>query len=105
MYSRDGSRSARVLPRVLPGISTYPSCASSRLARGGIGAGEFVIGVGGGGIVDAGVGAGVGTGVGVVAGVGAGGSGAGAVAVTWAQALVSVRRCPPVAHWGDSRLQ
>ena len=47
-YSRDASRSARVSPRVLPGIFTYSSYSNSRLMRGGIGAGEFV---GGGGSV------------------------------------------------------
>ena len=81
-YSRDASRSARVSPRVLPGISTYPSCANSRLTRGGIGSGEFDIDVGGVGVVDAGVGAGACTGVGVGADAGAGGTGAGAGAAT-----------------------
>ena len=81
-YYRDASCSARVSPRVLPGISTYPSCANSRLTRGSIRAGEFDIGLGGGGIVDAGVGARAGTGVGVVVGAGAGGTGAGAGAAT-----------------------
>ena len=72
---------------------------------GGIGAGEFDIGVGGGGIVDVGVGAGAGTFVGVVAGAGAGGTGRERARRRWAQASVSVRRCPPVAQGGDSRLQ
>ena len=63
-------------------ISTHPSCANSRLMRGGIGAGEFDIGVGGTGVVDAGVGAGAGMGVGVGAGAGAGGAGAEAGAAT-----------------------
>ena len=57
-YSRDASRNARVSPRVLPGISIYPSYSNSRLTRGGIGAGEFDVGVGGGDSVAAGVGAG-----------------------------------------------
>ena len=57
-YSRDASRSARVPPRVLPGISTYPSYPNSWLTRGGIGGGEFDVGVGGGGSVSAGAGAG-----------------------------------------------
>ena len=56
-YSRDASRNVRVSPRVLPGISTYPSCSNSRLTRGGIGAGEFDVHVGGGGSVAAGAGA------------------------------------------------
>ena len=63
-------------------ICTYPLSANSRLTRGRIGAGEFVIGVGGGRIVDAGVGAGAGTGVGVGAGAEAGGTGAKAGAAT-----------------------
>ena len=58
MARGDASRSARVLPRVLPGISTYPSHFNSRLTRGGIVAGEFDIVVGGGGSVAAGTGAG-----------------------------------------------
>ena len=41
-----------------PGISTYPSCSTSRLTRGGIGAREFDVGVGGGGNIVAGAGAG-----------------------------------------------
>ena len=41
-----------------PGISTYPSCSNSRLRRGGIGAGEFDVRVGGGGSVAVGAGAG-----------------------------------------------
>ena len=57
-YSRDASRNARVSPRVLPGISTYPSYFNLRLTRGGIGAGEFDVGVGGDGSVSAGAGAG-----------------------------------------------
>ena len=57
-YSRDASRSARVSPRVLPGISMYPSYSNSRLTRGGIGAGEFDVGVGGGSSVSACAGAG-----------------------------------------------
>ena len=57
-YSRDASRNARVSPRVLPGISTYPSYSNLRLTRGGIGAGEFDVGVGGGGSVAAGARAG-----------------------------------------------
>ena len=81
-YSRDALRIARVSPRVLPGISTYLSCDSSRLTRGGIGAGEVDIGTGGGGVGGSGVGAGAGTGVGDGAGAGAGGTGAGAGAVT-----------------------
>ena len=81
-YSRDASCIARVSPRVLPGISTYPSCANSRLTRGGIGAGEFDIYIGGGGVGDAGVGAGSGTGIGDRAGAGAGNTGAGADAAT-----------------------
>ena len=52
-YSRYVSCSARISPRVLPGISTYPLYSNSRLTRGGIGAGEFAIGVGGGGSVSA----------------------------------------------------
>ena len=40
-YSRDASRNARVSPRVLPGISTYPSYSNSRLTHGGGGTGEF----------------------------------------------------------------
>ena len=56
--SRDASRNARLSPCVLPGISTHPSCSNSRLTRGGIGAGEFDVGVGGGGSVAAGAGAG-----------------------------------------------
>ena len=48
-YSRDASLNIMVSPRVLPGISTYPSYTNSRLTRGGIGAGEFDIDVGGGG--------------------------------------------------------
>ena len=75
-YSRDALRSARVSPRVFPGISTQPSYENSRLIHGGIRAGEFDIGVGDGGIVDEGIGAGAGTGVGVGAGAGAGGTGA-----------------------------
>ena len=71
-----------VSPRVLPGISTYSSCTKSRLTRREIGDGEFVIGVGGDGIVDAGIGAGAGTGVGVVASAGAGSTGAGTDAAT-----------------------
>ena len=35
-YSRDVSRNARVSPRVLPGISTYPSYSISRLTHGGV---------------------------------------------------------------------
>ena len=66
---------ARVSPRVLPGISTYPACASSRLMHEGIGAVELDIGVGGGGVVGEGAGGGAGTGVGVGAGAGAGGTG------------------------------
>ena len=50
-------RIARVSPRVLPGISTYLSWASSRLTRGG-----FAICMGGGGVGVAGVGAGAGKG-------------------------------------------
>ena len=50
-YSRDVSRNARVLPRVLPGISTYPSYTISWLTREGIGAGEFDVGVRGSGSV------------------------------------------------------
>ena len=57
-YSRDASRNARVSPRVLPAISMYPSCSTSRLTRGGIGAREFDVRVGGGGSVAAGAGAG-----------------------------------------------
>ena len=68
-YSRDASRSARVSPRVLPTISTYPSCSSSRLTRGGIGAGEFDVGVGGGGSAAAGAGAG-GVATGIDCGIG-----------------------------------
>ena len=75
-YSREALRSGRVSPRVLPGISTYPSCATSRLMHGGIGARELDIDVSGGGVVGEGVGAGPGTGVGVGAGAGAGGTGA-----------------------------
>ena len=47
------------------GISTYASCATSRLMHRGIGARELDIGVGGGGVVGEGVGAGAGTDVGV----------------------------------------
>ena len=75
-YSREALRSARVSLRVLPGISTYPSCANSRLMHGGIGARELDIGVGGGDVVGEGVDAGAGTGVGVGADAGAGGTGA-----------------------------
>ena len=57
-YSRDASRNGRVSPRVLSGISIYPSCSNSRLTRGEIGAGEFDVGIGGGGSVSAGAGAG-----------------------------------------------
>ena len=57
-YSRDALRSARVSPRVLPHISTYPSFFNSRPTRGGIGAGEFDVGVGGGGSVSDSAGAG-----------------------------------------------
>ena len=57
-YTRDVSRHARVLPRVLPGISTYPSYTISGLTGGGIGAGESDVGVGGGGSVSASAGAG-----------------------------------------------
>ena len=81
------SRIARASPRVLPGISTYPSWASSRLTCAGIGAGEFDIGIGGGGVGVEGVGAGAGTGVGDGAGAGAGGTGAGAGAVTLGTAI------------------
>ena len=56
--SRDASCNARVSPRVLPGISTYPSNCNSWLTRGRIGAGQFDVGVGGGGSVAAGAGAG-----------------------------------------------
>ena len=77
MYSRNASRSARASPRVLPGISTYPLCANSRLTLRGIGTGEVDIGVGGGGVVDTGVGAGAGTGVGGGASAGEAGTGAG----------------------------
>ena len=42
---RHALRSARVLPRVLPGISTHPSYSNSRLRHEGTGAGEFNIGV------------------------------------------------------------
>ena len=52
-YSRYVSYSARISPRVLAAISTYPSYSNLRLTRGGIGAGEFAIGVGGGGSVSA----------------------------------------------------
>ena len=75
-YFREALRSARVSPRVLPDISTYPSCANSWLIHGGIGARELDIDVGGGGVVGEGVGAGAGTGVGVGVGAGAGGTGA-----------------------------
>ena len=86
--------------------SIYPSCANSLLTRGGIGAGNFDIGVGDGGVVDADVGAEAGPGVGVGAGAGAGGTGAGAGAVTiWAQVLALIRRYPSVAQRADSRLQ
>ena len=57
-YSRHASRNARVSPRVLPSISTYPSCSNSRLTRGGIGAGGVDVGVGGGGSIATGAGAG-----------------------------------------------
>ena len=68
-YSRDASHNARVSPRVLPGISTYPSYSNSRLTRGGIGAGEFNVGVGGGGSVFTGTRAGgVGAGDGAATG-------------------------------------
>ena len=77
-YSRDASRSARVSPRVLSGISMYSSCATSGLMRGGIGVVQFSIGVGGGGVVNAGVGAGAGAGVRVGAGARANGTGTGA---------------------------
>ena len=55
---------------VEPVISTYPSYSNLRLMRGGIGAGEVDISVGGGGSVAADVGAGegaatMGTGVGI----------------------------------------
>ena len=52
------SRNARVVPRVLPGISTHRSYFYLRLTCGGIGAGEFDIGIGSGGGVSAGAGAG-----------------------------------------------
>ena len=52
-YSRYVSYSARISPRVLAAISTYPSYSNLRLTRGGIGAGEFAIGVGDGGSVSA----------------------------------------------------
>ena len=81
-YSRDAKRMARVSPPVLLGICTYPSCASSRLTRWGIGAGEFDIGTGGGGVGGAGVGTGAGTDVDDRAGAGAGGTGVGAGAAT-----------------------
>ena len=81
-YSCDASRIARVSPRALPGISTYPSCASPWLTRGGIGAGKFDIGTGGGDVGGAGVGAGAGTGVGDGSGAGEGGTGAGAGVAT-----------------------
>ena len=57
-YSRDVSHNARVLPRVLPGISKYRSYTISWLTRGGIGAGEFDVGVRGGGSVSVSTGAG-----------------------------------------------
>ena len=79
---RDVSRSVWVSPRVLPDISTYPSCAILRLMREGIGAWRFDMGVCGGGVVDAGVSAGARTGVSVGACAGAGGTRAGAGAVT-----------------------
>ena len=47
-YSRYVSYSARISPRVLPGISRYSTYSNSRLTRG-----EFDIGVGGGGSVSA----------------------------------------------------
>ena len=70
VYSRYASRSVGVSPRVLPGISTYPSYSNLRLMHGGIGAEEVDIGVGGGGSVADDVGAGegaatMGTGVGI----------------------------------------
>ena len=74
-YSRDASRSARVSPRVLPGICTYPSYSNSWLTRVGIGAGEFGVDVGGGGSVSAGTGAGgaaTGAGDGAATGTGCG---------------------------------
>ena len=58
MYSCNALRITRVSPRVLPGISTYPSYYTSRLTRGGIGAGEVGVGIGGGGSVSIGAGAG-----------------------------------------------
>ena len=66
-YSRYVLYSAWISPRVLPGISTYLSYSNSWLPRGGIGAGEFAIGVGGGDSVSADAGAG-----GVVTGEGDG---------------------------------
>ena len=81
-YSRNASHIAWVSPHVVPVISSFRSCASSRLTRGGIGAGKFDIGTGGGDVGDAGVGAGAGTGVGDGAGAEAGGTGAGAGAAT-----------------------
>ena len=81
-YARDESHTARVSPRVLMGISTYFSCANSRLTRGEIGAGEFDIDIGGRVVGGEGVGAGAGTGIGDAAGAGAGGTGAGAGAAT-----------------------
>ena len=57
-YSCDALRSARVSPRILPGISTYPSYSNSRLTRGRVGAGEFDIYVGCDGSVAANAGAG-----------------------------------------------
>ena len=66
-YSRYVLYSAWISPRVLPSISTYLSYSNSWLPRGGIGAGEFAIGVGGGDSVSADAGAG-----GVVTGEGDG---------------------------------
>ena len=52
-----------VIPRVLPGISTYLSCSNLQLTRGGIGAGEFDVRIGGSVAAGAGAG-GVATGAG-----------------------------------------
>ena len=86
-YFRDASRIARVSPRILLGVSTYSSCASLRLTRGGIGAGELDLGTGGGDVGGAGVGAGARTGVGDGAGAEKGGTGAGAGAANLGTAV------------------
>ena len=73
VYSRDASRNECTgLAARPPGHFQVSSCSNSRLRRGGIGAGEFDIGTGGGGSVSAGAEAGeVATGAGDGAATGA----------------------------------